>query len=660
VDAVHESGADAVLDIDVPANRPDCLGHLGVARELSAATGVDLTGPGQAPEPQGEPTRSELSVEIDDAELCPRYTAKVIRGVKLGPSPAWVVQRLESCGLRSVSNVVDASNLVLLELGQPIHFFDLARLEGARGQSKLIRVRRAQLEERLRTLDGVERGLDPDMLVIADARRAVALAGVIGGADTEIGAATRDVLVEAARFSPTSIRSTSRRLGLQTDASFRFERGGDREGPIAAQALAARLLAELAGGRPAPGLIDACPVEPQPRQLTLNEAEIERLLGFRPESGEVRRALETLQLSPAPQSPGAYRLTIPTFRSDLEREADLVEEVARHLGYDRVPTTMTGLPAQIEATVDSGTSHEEQSRDLLAHLGFHEALSYAMVAAGEDDGFVLSDGGTALALTNPIAEPLARLRRSILPGLLRAVELNFRRGNRDLRLFESGRVFLAGSAGEFPREPLRLGIAWSGCGEPRHWSRGTRDVDLYDLIGTVERLLATLAPESGWERRAGGPAAFHPAQSVRWETSGGAGLAWGGALHPERQARFDQPVFLAEVELDAVALMPGTAVQHSAVSRLPAVARDLALVLTEEQSYASVLEALRSVEPPAPVDFEAVDRYEGPPLDPGEASLTVRVNLRPCERTLTDPETEGYRRALVRKLEESLGVRIRT
>jgi phenylalanyl-tRNA synthetase beta chain len=662
VDAVEPRGSDHVLEIDVPANRPDCLGHLGVAREISAALGAPLLPAEAAPEVSGTPTEHTVRVEIADPALCPRYAAGVIRDVRVGPSPDWVVRRLEACGLRSVNNVVDASNVVMLQLGQPIHFFDLDRLATSSDGTKLVRVRTAKPDEILCTLDGIERRLRPDMLLITDAGRAAALAGVMGGADTEIGPTTRHVMVEAAHFDPGSVRRTARRLALQTDASYRFERGVDPEAPVAAQALAARLLHELAGGGVAPGIVDAHPAPLRPRHLTLHPAELRRLLGFAPAPEAIRDSLAALQLSPEEAAGDAVRVTVPSWRRDLEREADLVEEVARHLGYDRIP--IASDVADVAGTVLAGgedpSSLEETSRDLLAPLGFHEAVGYAMIGSGEDDRFVPSDAPSPLALANPIAEPLAHLRRSVLPGLLRATDLNLRRGNRDVRLFEVGGVFLAGAAEAAPTELPRLGLAWSGSGEPAHWSRPPREVDLFDAIGVVELVLGALRPGHAWTRHDGALAAFHPARSVRWASPDGTAIAWGGALHPELRRGLDQEVFLLELALDAIGALARHLPRQRAVPRVPAVTRDLSLVLTREVTYARILDVLAAVAPPAPAHFAALDRYEGSPLGADEIALTVRVTLEPLEQTLTDDETERYRLLLVQRLRDLLGVRIRS
>ena len=655
VDSVVETRGDAVLDVDVPANRPDCLGHLGLAREIAAGLGLR---PPRAPVPTAPDAgaiAAEVEVEIEDPELCPRYTARLARGVRVGPSPDWVVRRLEACGVRSLNNVIDASNLVLLELGHPVHFFDAARLPRDDRGRRLICVRRALAGETLRTLDGVVRSLDPEVLVIADAERAIALAGVMGGRDTEIVEASQDVLVEAACFHPQIVRAASRKLVLPTDASYRFERGVDPEGPRAAQALSMRLLAELAGGSPVSGTVDRHPAPVAARKLTLRVERVHRLLGYRPTDDEIVASLDAVELRPE-SAGGRIEVTVPSWRTDLGREADLVEEVARHLGYDRIPAPGADLaPVGVPAR-----RVEERCRDVLAAHGFHEGLGYSMIGQGEDAGFVSSaESGDPFVLTNPIAEPLAVLRRSMLPALLRSADANFRRGTRDVRLFEVGHVFLREPGSVAPREPSRAGLAWAGAGRPRHWSEPDREVDLQDVTGIVDLLLESCCPGAGFEREPCALPTFHPGSAVRWKDAGDRTVARAGALHPEIQERLDHELFLAEIDFDLLraATRPPPVVRR--LTRFPAVTRDLALVLSAEHAFAQVTTAMRSVPAPAPVGFEAVDRYVGPPLDPGQSSLTVRFVLEPTERTLTDDETEGYRSALVRTLERTLGVRTR-
>jgi phenylalanyl-tRNA synthetase beta chain len=652
VDAMTALGDDTVFDLDVPANRPDALGHLGVAREVAAAFGLPLRP--QAPAPAASGAAITVPVAIEAPALCGRFTARIVRGVTIGPSPASIVRRLTACGIRSINNVVDVSNLVMLELGQPVHFFDLATLRGP-----AIRVRRAGDGERLTTLDGIERTLDPTMLVVADEADAIGLAGVIGGEGTQIRATTKDVLVEAAWFSPASVRSTARALGLSTDASQRFERGCDPEAPSVAQNLAARLLAALAGGTPAPGMVDVRPSPPVVRTLTVRLSRAAQLLGYAPAADDAKAALAALELAPRTRGEG-LEVTVPTWRVDLEREADLVEEIGRHLGYDRIPSrTPTGVP---RSSGGSRTSElEEAVRDRLAALGFNEAFSYAMIGPGEDDAFVAAGTPSPLALSDPIADTLSLLRRSLLPGLLRATDQNLRRGAVDVRLFEVGAVFQRKGAGELPDEPLRAGFAWSGTSQPAHWSGTSREVDPWDAAGLIEDLLALAAPGGSFVRERADLAGLHPVQSFLWRDASGHRVAWCGPVHPDLSIRLGLParVLLGEADLAIAALHRAEAPAYRAISRLPGTWRDLSLVLEAEAIAGDVLAALAVVPSPAPVTMAWIDRYAGPPLASGQCAMTLRVMLHPVDRTLTDAESEAYRAELLAALDAVPNVRLR-
>jgi phenylalanyl-tRNA synthetase beta chain len=642
VDALDEREAGVVLDVDVPANRPDCLGHRGVARELGAAFSRTLA---PAPAPVGAGSKTDaVHVEIEAPDLCARYTARCVRDVRIGPSPSWVVARLEACGLRTINNVVDASNLVLLELGQPVHFFDAARIAG-----RTIRVRRAVPGEKLRTLDGVDRVLDPQTLVIADAERATALAGIIGGATSEITHATREVLIEAAWFDPRAVRRIARRLALRTDASWRFERGADIEAPLAAQELAARLLVELAGGVPGP-VLDVYP-EPRARAvLRLRPARIERLLGYAPPIDQVLGALGALSFEPRKSPDGQIEVRVPSWRLDIEREEDLIEEVARHLGYDAVPVSLAGLPHPTPTAAEDDP--EESARSVLARLGFHESFGYAMIGAGDDVAWVAPDAPAAVALSNPIAEPLAFLRRSLLPGLLQSIETNQRRGTTDVRLFEVGRTFWFESKEGFPRERRHAAVAWCGAARPPHWADPPRAVGYADIAGVVDHVLGAMRPAHGARLTPGGPQALDPSRSATWRLPDGSFVANAGALQASR-------VWVAEIDLESLAALPPPAAEVQPLPRLSPVARDLSLQMAAGRPFGEVLQALAAVPAPAPVRIEVVDRYEGAPLPPGDVSITVRVTLSPDERTLVEAEIEAFRRALVRSIAGLTGVRLR-
>jgi phenylalanyl-tRNA synthetase beta chain len=655
VDAIGESGGDAVFDIDVPANRPDCLGHRGVAREVAAAFGATMAPRGGVQAFQGrggDPVDASVTVAVEAPDLCGRYTARIVRGVTVGPSPAWVVARLQACGQRSINNVVDASNLVMLELGQPVHFFDFGRLRGP-----AIVVRRAGDGETLKTLDGVLRRLGADDLVIADAGRAVALAGILGGGDTEIGPHTRDVLIEAAWFLPQAVRRTARAQGLVTDASQRFTRGADPEAPVEAQLLATVLLNRLAAGVPARGTIDVRSRPPERRTIAMRLGRAETLLGFSPSLDEAVEALQAVGLAPVAAG-SSIEITVPSWRVDLTREADVVEEVGRHLGYDRVPARTPNSAPRSSAHPPS--SLEEEVRDRLAALGFHEAFNYSMIGPGEDDPFVASGGAEPLALANPISEALSRLRRSLAPGLAASAGMNLRRGSQDVRLFEVGKVFRPREPGALPNEPLHVAFAWSGAADPRHWGLAPRAVDTFDAAGLVEDVLSLAAGAGGWTRARCTLSGIHPGRGVSWRRPDGGELAWCGPVHPDLAARLDlpAPVLLGEIDLGSkdatVPVRP-----YRPIPRVPSVTRDLSIVLEEGVPAGSVVARLSEVEAPAPARLAWLDRYAGPPLKPGEVAMTLRVILQPFDRTLTDPETEGYRSRLLEALETVPGVHLR-
>jgi phenylalanyl-tRNA synthetase beta chain len=446
---------------------------------------------------------------------------------------------------------------------------------------------------------------------------------------------------------------------MKTDASYRFERGVDADGIPEAQEMACRLLAELAGGTPAPGLVDVDGGPRRERELVLRLERVRLLLGFDPDRDAVASALEALGLRPSGED-GRFRVIAPSWRPDLQREADLVEEVARHLGYELIPSRLPHAPG-VPAPDDEVIGIIDDCRNTLTGFGFREAYSYSMVADGEDDPYVAASSPPALPLDNPSAEHLSRMRRSLLPGLVRSVDLNLRRGCTDVRLFEVGRVFEAREEGGLPDEPVHAGLVWSGAAEPSHWSGETRAVAFHDLAGLVEATVAALRPETPLEISRAELAALHPGRSAVWQTSGRT-LAVGGELHPSVRSRLDlrEPLFVAELDLAALGAIPRPEPSHAPLPRVPSVSRDLSVVVPDDLEFRRVLEVLRAVPAPAPATFSVVDRYAGKGLQPNEAALTVRGMLQPSEKSLTDPETEAWRAELVRALREQLGIRIRS
>ena len=450
IDAVEEIEGDSVLDVEVPSNRPDCLSHIGIAREVSVIERSKVQNPkSKAPKTEGK-AGDFASVEIQDPELCPRYTARIVRGVKIGPSPAWLQKRLGEIGQRPINNVADITNYVLHELGQPLHAFDLPKLAEHR-----IVVRRAAAGERLKTLDGVDRTLDSDMLIIADAQRPIALAGVMGGLDSEISAQTTDVLIESAYFNPDSVRRTARKLGMDTEASRRFERGADCENVLQAQTRCVELICEIAGGVATEDAIDVYLNPLLERLVDFRPERVESVASLRVDPSEMTRILEALGFTPEESSKnGAVRFTVPSWRIDVSLEEDLIEEIARHTGYDKIASELP--PSNMSGEYQPTEMKRRALRRILRDLGFDEAINFSFIDTVHDEQFELlpgiadeTDKVSFVTLSNPILEEATRMRATLLPGLIESLKNNLNHGTRDVRLFEIGRIFASSRPASF-------------------------------------------------------------------------------------------------------------------------------------------------------------------------------------------------------------------
>ncbi|HYM90581.1 MAG TPA: phenylalanine--tRNA ligase subunit beta [bacterium] len=651
VEQVERVGNDAVLEIDLTSNRPDCMSILGIAREVALLLGRPLRVPVSKPVEHAPAASTRVAVAVADPEGCPRFTARVIEEVRIGPSPAWAQRRLEASGIRAINNVVDATNYVMLELGQPMHAFDYDRIAGHR-----LVVRRAEPGERLTTLDGVARTLDPEMLVVADARRAVALAGVIGGGETEINRSTTRVLLEAAYWNPPAIGRTARRLGLRTEASARFERGMDPAGPPGAQRRAAQFLAEWCGGRVLRGVVDVYPRTLGKRAIRLRSKRAVAMLGVDVPRTEMRRILRALGCR---VTPGAIlEVRPPSFRPDLLREEDLIEEVARIYGYDRVPPTMPRgetTPGAIAPVLRI----DARVRETLARSGLTEVLTLTLVS--RETG---ARGGAApVVLQNPLTTDQAVLRTSLLPGLVAVLATNAARRAENVHAFELGRVFRAGAAGGRPEERRALGIAVMG-----RWRSGWNIpadqavADFFHLKGIIEGLLEELgvggvavgpSPDAaaGW---------WHPGRAAAL-VSGGTTIGRLGELHPDLATahRLPSRAYLAEVDLEA--LLPVVALERASpdLPRYPAVERDVAAVIPEGLPAGQVEAAIRAAAGPLLEAVELFDVYTGPPVPAAHRNLAYRLRLRAPDRTLTAEEAEEIVQQVRIALEEQVGVRLR-
>ena len=646
--AAVEQGREPVIDFEITANRPDCLSHLGIAREAAAIWEIAIApgsvlrdaGSDRIPDPGQRIPADALDVVIEAPDLCPRYCAQIF-DVKVAPSPSWLQQRLDAAGVRPINNVVDVTNYVMLEIGQPMHAFDIQRLA-----ERHIAVRRARTKELLRTLDGIDRTLDPDMLVIADAQRAVAVGGVMGGADSEISAATATIALESAYFEPTSVRRTSKRLGLKTEASARFERGSDFELPPRGIARAAELFTQIGAGAPVSPLIDRYPAPRVHRRIQLRSERIARLLGQAVPAEDVPRYLTPLGFELVPQNGrDRWEVIVPSFRVDVLREEDLIEEVGRHYGFDRLPVRFPPLEAA-PAPPDPIVVRDRLIRRTFTTAGFSEAMTFAFIERQAALPFC-EPGVDPTAIQNPLSEKFAVLRPSLLPGLIDSGAHNRRRGRKDIQLFEIGSRFRSNGEGR------AAAFIWMGAATLPHWSAASRTVDFFDSKGTVELLC-----------RAFGVAAIDVAQSnatylVRGRaaevSSGGTPLGVLGQLAPAigeaRGLVAGEDVYVGEIDLDALARVAARDdLRAQSLPRYPSIVRDLSIVIDETLPAASVRGTIRASAPSTLVSISEFDRYQGKGVPDGRVSLSLRLTFRDPERTLTDDEAQGAMDRIVEAL----------
>jgi phenylalanyl-tRNA synthetase beta chain len=645
VASVERRGDDAVIDFEITANRPDCMSVLGLAREVATLYDLPLALPSPAagarvalkPAPLGESDR--LRVTIEDAELCPRYAAAVA-DVSIGPSPVWLASRLLAVGIRPISSIVDITNYVLIELGHPMHAFDLSTLAGSE-----IRVRRSRPGEAITTLDAASRTLEPDMLVIADATRAQAVAGVMGGASSEVTEATKTVAFESAYFKPASVRRTSKRLGLKTEASSRFERGADINAPVPALQRAIALMEQIGAGQLAGPIIDRYPRPRQAVRLHLRRARLALLLGARVADPDVDRILRGLGLTVVETDDG-WDIIAPTARVDLRREVDLIEEVGRHHGFDRLEPT---FPAQTAPAppADPRIARDQLVRRTLTAAGLSEAVTFGFLEAAAAEVFAPArDVNGVVRIANPLSGKFNALRPSLLPGLIESVSHNRRHGTRDVRLFEIGARFAADAG-----ETRGVGLAWTGAASDAHWSGAAREVDFFDVKGVTEELIHELGVAARFEPTE--EAFLVPGRSAQIVTASGepAGTRLGvvGQIAPEIAEARGLPrqdrLFAAELNLDACWFArverPAAA---TPLPRHPFVVRDLSIVVTDTLPAEIIRGTIRSAGDRTPAPLAAVaffDRYQGKGIADGAVSLSVRMTFQAPDRTLTDAEVQA-------------------
>jgi phenylalanyl-tRNA synthetase beta chain len=672
------SGSDVVYDLEITPNRPDWNSVIGIARELAALTGNKLKIPEVRSQKSEVRAENGVSVRIEDPELCPRYTARVVKGVKVGPSPDWLRAALEKVGIRSINNVVDVTNYVMLEVGQPLHAFDFHLIAKGKDNKPTIVIRRANAGEKFKTLDNVERTLTNEMLLIADEQKGIALAGVMGGQNTEINEKTVDVLIESAYFSPINIRRTSKALGLRSESSYRFERGADVGICDRASQRAAQLILETAGGQLAEGVVDAYPNPFEPKQITLRYHKVTELLGIplKPEEcefylGQLGLKMTNRKARPVgasgPPEPAVFQ--VPSFRVDLKREVDLIEEIARLHGVDKIPATP---PRGAIGTNAFDSVHDQiaEARRILTGLGLNEAQGQTLISSAECG----MQNAELVVLANPLSSDMDVLRPGLLPGLIHSLSHNISRKNYDVALFEIGRVFTQGKetspnrpdgpASGACQEERRVAIALTGQRWPNFWSGVEREAkfDACDLKGVVEEFLDHFGVRG---------VTFNPAktdagqglflESAAIQLGGKLPLGQMGQLSPVLAKKYDlrDAVFLAELNLDQLLARRNPIKSFKSLPQFPAIRRDVAMLVAEATTHDAVLQVVRQTKPANLEMVELFDVFRGKHVPEGQKSLAYAFTYRSAEKTLTDAEVNTAHTKIVEAFKMQLKAVVR-
>lgn len=662
IDAIDDTPAGPVLDAEITINRPDLLGHLGIAREISALYRLNLKSPQPKFTESSEPASQAARVEIESPDLCARYTARIIRNVKVQPSPDWLRQRLEALGQPSINNVVDISNYVMLELGQPLHAFDFDRLAERR-----IVVRRARQGEAMRTLDGIERKFSKDMCLICDARGPVAIGGIMGGAESEISFSTKNLLLESAWFEPISIRRASKSLGLRTEASTRFERGADIEMAAFASRRAAELIQQFAGGEVLSGVIDVYPQPRAPQKIELSRKELLRVMGADVPDREIEEILSALGFAPLRTDVNrgsrdsivaAWTCTIPSWRGDVTREIDLIEEVARLYGYDKFPARLP--PARQSAQPLPRAFEEKHLRERLVALGYHEIVAIPLVAP-ERDAIFRAENVAPPEIANPLSEDASLMRTSGAVSMAAAIEWNLNHGQKNLRLFEIGKMYEVREGKPVETRILTLGA--TGLAREQSIHEAAREFSFADLKGDLDEILA-LAGGANWQH--GGPQWLAPTRAARISlTSDGQkpfGIAGQLARDAAHKFKFRQDIYLAELMLEplleSVAKASAT-LRYQPLPRCPAVERDFSLILDDRVTFAAIEQTIRALAIPELREIQPLDLFRGGQIPAGKHSLLLRVTFQSDAATLTEAQVADFSARIASALAEKLGASLR-
>jgi phenylalanyl-tRNA synthetase beta chain len=649
---------DHILELNVTPNRPDWLSIIGIAREVAALTNRRMKLPGTVVTEEGERIEKLTSVTVEAPDLCWRYAGRVITGTKVLPSPFWMRRRLESLGIRAINNAVDVTNYCLLEWGQPLHAFDFDLLEENR-----IVVKRAVPGERFTTLDNVERVLDPDALMICDGKKSVALAGIMGGLNTEVRRDTVNLFLESALFNPRSIRMTSKRLGLSTESSQRFERGVDPQGVVHAINRAAQLICTLGGGQVAQGCLDVSSAYvPLPSRISVTVKKVNRILGTTIEKEEVKRYLDRLGLDPVESEKGVVAVVSPSFRLDLKQPIDLIEEVARIHGYDNIPSRLPSHHLSLKGQ-PSFQIFEERVKVVMRAQEFQEVITYSFISPREVEALMLSSSDPrtkVLKIQNPLSEAQSVMRTTLIPSLLSTMRRNIYQKNYDLKIFETGRVFIKGDEGHLPTEKRMIAGLITGLRSGEVWNMERVDVDYYDIKGCIEGILEELTIQEFQFSRSTNVPYLHPGRSsslsIRGEHTGVL-----GEVHPDLLSYYDldKRTLVFEIDLDSLHQFSGNPRHYKPLSKYHPVYRDIALTISEEVSAEEVKSAIMGLNLDLVEEVSLFDFYQGKPIPEGKKGLAYRIKYQAYDRTLTDEEVNHLHSKITSFLVHELGVEIR-
>ncbi len=654
--------SDTVFEIGLTPNRPDCLSFIGIAREVAALTERTLRPPDTEPVQNAPDVRERTSVEIRNPEMCPRYSARLLSGVTVGRSPKWLERRLLSVGLKPINNIVDITNYVMMETGQPLHAFDFGRLADNR---IVVRTRASEAEKTFVTLDGKERAIEDDMLLICDGKAPVAVAGVMGGENSEITQSTTNVLIESAHFDPVSIRKTAKRLGLSTDASHRFERGVDPAGTVYAMDRAAALMAEIAMGAIHSGIIDEYPRPKAIEPIRLSTEKTNRHLGTSLDSSEIGRLLQAIGFKVSAvisDTHGEFDIMdvlAPSFRMDVIRPEDLMEEVARLSGYDNIATTYPAIPARTRPPLRSHTL-KEQLRDRMAGIGFNEAIHYSFT--GKNAGILEFPEGdprhAELPVLNPLSETQSVMRTTLIGSLLDACQKNLSRQEKDLKLFELGKAFYSRGTEALPEEQGLLAAVWTGARRPASWHEKRSPCDFYDIKGVLESLFSDLRiGDVTWRATPVDRCAFtRPGQSA---TIHAADVELGvvGEIKESIRKQYDigQNVFAFEIVTDRLFGLVPEDFNFSPVPRFPATSRDMTLIIDETLPAGDIVQKIGEMNVDIIENILVFDVYSGKPIKAGKKSVSIRITYRSHDKTLEEEPVSALHQEITEKLITEFG-----